>query len=84
MQKGNQYEAIQNLIKDSQSKYYSSGTKKLIKEFVSGEKNKTKIFNIICKDLENEKKHLKDTQLSYLPSINKDIKTCYQKIKYLE
>ena len=73
MQKGNQYEAIQNLINDTQSKYYSSGTKKLIKEFVGVETNKTKIFNIIRKDLETEKKNVTDVKLLDLPSINKDI-----------
>ena len=73
MQKGNQYEEIQNLINDKQSKYYSSGTKRLIKQFVGGETTNTKILNIIRKDLEKEKKNLKDVKLLDLPSINKDI-----------
>ena len=74
MQNGNQYEEIQKLINDNQSKYYSSGTKRLIKQFVGGEINNTKILNIIRKDLEKEKKNLTDVKLLDLPSINKDIK----------
>ena len=74
MQNGNQYEEIKKLINDNQSKYYSSGTKRLIKQFVGGEINNTKILNIIRKDLEKEKKNLTDVKLLDLPSINKDIK----------
>lgn len=73
MQTGNQYEEIKKLINDNQSKYYSSGTKRLIKQFVGGETTNTKILNIIRKDLEKEKKNLTDVKLLDLPSINKDI-----------